>query len=220
MPSAPLRSWRVAAIGLLALALMLAMPAASGRASSGAFTREELEKLANGGLVVRSTDKRRDGRRYIGGSSWQVINAPPSVIWQALLDTEHYPRMMPQVNEARLIKKNGTQRIVFVRHKYGLIDTSYYLKIELDKPRGDIRFQIDDKRPHGLRSAYGLYAIRRYKGGRSLLAYSIKADIGTGLLAMLIEPLVHEWMLKVPWTVKRFVEGSGRWIYDFDSAAL
>ena len=39
------------------------------------------------------------------------------------------------------------------------------------------------------------------------------ADLDVGALGSLMRGDVHEWLLKVPWTVKRFVEGSGRWIY-------
>jgi len=208
----------VAALAALVLTAAAALPA-SGRAASDALTRHELGKLASGKLVVRTTEHRERGARYIGGSSWQVINAPPDVVWQAILDTRYYTRMMPQVHQAKLVKRTGKRRVVYIRHVTGPIDTSYYLIIDLDNERREIRFKLDETRDHDLRAAYGIYAIRSYGRGKTLLAYSIKANIGGGLLSMLVEPLVHEWMLKVPWTVKRFVEGSGRWIYDFKSAA-
>jgi hypothetical protein len=70
------------------------------------------------------------------------------------------------------------------------------------------------RRPHDLRAAWGFYNVRPYADGKkTLLAYGVMADIGMGPVGALIGDDVHEWLLKVPWTVKRFVEGSGRHIY-------
>jgi hypothetical protein len=55
--------------------------------------------------------------------------------------------------------------------------------------------------------------VRAYAGGKTLLAYGVMADIGNGLGSMLLRGSVHEWMMKVPWMVKRFIEGSGRYLY-------
>ena len=72
---------------------------------------------------------------------------------------------------------------------------------------------MDENRPHEIDAAWGFYTVRPYKGGRTLLAYGVMADLGDGLLRRLMRDSVHEWMLKVPWMVKQFVENSGRWIY-------
>jgi hypothetical protein len=49
----------------------------------------------------------------------------------------------------------------------------------------------------------------------------VMADIGAGIFGALVRDDVHDWMLKVPYTVKRFIEGSGRWLYRASwSAAL
>jgi len=40
------------------------------------------------------------------------------------------------------------------------------------------------------------------------------ADVGTGIVSGALRPTLHEWMLKVPWTMKQYLEGSGRTRYD------
>jgi ribosome-associated toxin RatA of RatAB toxin-antitoxin module len=150
----------------------------------------------------------------LGGSSWQVIDATPEVVWAALLDTQYYPRMMPQVLEARLVESRDSQRTVYMRQgRAGLMERAYYLKVNLDADRKDISFAIDERRPHDLRAAWGFYTVRPYDGGRTLLAYGIMADLGDGLLLGLVRDEVHDWMLRTPWMVKRFVENTGRHLY-------
>lgn len=178
-----------------------------------ALTREELASLARGELVVRPVAERRGRFELMGGTSWQVIQASPNVVWQALLDTQHYPKMLPRVLEARLVIAAGDERTVFVRQGAAFVQTTYYLKLKHDEARGDVRFALDDTRPHGIAAAWGFYSVRPYRGGRTLLTYGIMADIGRGIVNFVIRETVHEWMLRTPWMVKRFVEGSGRWIY-------
>jgi ribosome-associated toxin RatA of RatAB toxin-antitoxin module len=209
---------RVALLAVLVLSLALAGSFASsahaGRESERELTQDERDSLAAGDLVRRPMTQRRGDLQLMGGTSYQVIEAPPRVVWSALLDTQRYPRMMPQVREARVVRTQDSERTVFMRQGAGPIDTSYYLKINVYQERGDITFAIDERRPHDLRAAWGFYTVRPYgKGEKTLLAYGVMADIGGGVFGSMVRSSVHEWMLKVPWTVKRFVEGSGRHIY-------
>jgi ribosome-associated toxin RatA of RatAB toxin-antitoxin module len=208
-PVRPAPAWALA-ICVLGMALC----AAPARADANReLTAAEHAKLARGELVVRPLEQRRGSQELIGGAAWQVIEARPEVVWQALLDTSRYHRFMPRVLEARLVAEKGGLRTVFVRQGTELIDASYYMKVHVVPDKRDISFAVDESRPHDLRTAWGFYSVRPYGNGRTLLAYGIMADIGGGLLTGVLKGTIHEWMLKVPWLLKRFVEGSGRWLY-------
>jgi carbon monoxide dehydrogenase subunit G len=149
----------------------------------------------------------------MGGTSWQVIDATPDVLWQALLDTSHFSRMLPQVDKAHLVRSAGDKMRMFVRHRGTLVETSYFLDVKLAPDHSGMTFRVDESSAKGIHAAWGYYSLRPYAGGKTLLIYGVMADIGDGLVAMLLRSTVHEWLLKVPWMVKRFVEGSGRYIY-------
>lgn len=174
----------------------------------------ELARIDRGELVQRQISEQRGGLRLIGGSSWQLIDAAPEVVWTALLDTAHYPRFLPQLAEARVVQEQGSTRTVYMRHN-GMLSPSYFLSLHIDEPHHAIAFRLDPKRPHDIRAAWGVYNVRPYgeDGDRTLLAFGVRADIGDGLMTALVRGSAHEWMMKVPWMVKRFVEGSGRYIY-------
>jgi hypothetical protein len=150
-----------------------------------------------------------------GGSSWQVIDAPPSAVWSALLDTPRYGKIMPQVIEAKLVKGGDAERTVYLRQgQKGVLEARYFLNVRVYEDRRDLTFSVDESRPREvLQSAWGFYTVRPYKEGRTLLAYGVMADIRGGLLGAVVRDSVHEWMLRTPWLVKRFVEGSGRALY-------
>lgn len=200
---------------LTALLLVLALAASASAGIGGsAFSDDEWRKLEAGELVARKQAARRNGLDLIGGSSWQVIDASPDVVFSALLDTHRYPRMMPQVLEAKLVASRNSERTVFVRQgQKGISEKRYYLRVNIDEPKRDITFSVDDKRPHDLRAAWGFYTVRPFKGGKTLLAYGIMADLGGGLLSNVFADEIHEWMLKTPWMVKRFVESGGANLY-------
>jgi hypothetical protein len=206
-------------LALFCLAALFGGVAAASRVKAGIdssnFTRDEWRRLAAGQLVLRPAVQNKGGLRLMGGSSWQVIDAPPQMVWRALLDTPHYGKMMPQVLEARLVRARENVRTVFVRQgASGLLEASYYLKLQVHEPARDITFAVDDRMPHDmLKAAWGFYAVRPYAGDKTLLAYGVMADIGGGPLMGLMRDSVHEWMLRTPFLIKKFVEGRGRTIY-------
>lgn len=191
----------------------------AGRDALATFSSQERSSLDQGRLVQRPLERRRGALRLVGGTSYQVIDAPVHVVWQALLDTPHYHRMMPQLLEAKVVEQAHDRRTLFMRQgESGLAEASYYLKVSVDAEQRDIEFRMDEERPHDLRAAWGFYNIRPYANGtRTLLSYGIMADLGDGLLVSLARDSVRDWMLRTPWMVKRFVEGSGRHIYDWES---
>ena len=88
-------------VSLAALVLALSYAPAIARDAAAELSSEELSKLERGELVVRATSERRGDLRLIGGTSFQVVSAPPEVVWQALLDTQYYRRMLPELQSAQ-----------------------------------------------------------------------------------------------------------------------
>jgi hypothetical protein len=203
------------AIAVIALGLAVgASRAAAGSREADDFSSDELHRLDEGQLVERRVTVDRGELRLMGGTSWQVIEATPDMVWAALLDTDHYSHMLPQLREARVVRDSGDSRTLFLSHGSGIARASYYLDVHVDRGRRSLSFRVDDSQPHGIRAAWGFYTVRPYTNGRSLLVYGVMADIGDGLVHALLRSTVHEWMMKVPWMVKQFVEGSGRGLYE------
>ena len=198
----------------LGAASLLTAVAYAGNGGSRELSQEERASLDKGGLVQRPIVERRGSLDLMGGTSYQVIDAPLKVVWNALLDTDHYHRMMPRVLEAKVVSTDPRERTVFMRQGAGPFERTYYLNVRAYAERGDITFSVDERRPHNVRAAWGFYTVRPYAdGAKTLLAYGVMADLDIGGLGAFLRDDMHDWLLKVPWTVKRFVEGSGRYIY-------
>jgi hypothetical protein len=135
-----------------------------------------------------------------------VIDRRPEEVWSVLLDPAQYPKTLPQVTRAAVVRDIGAERTVLIEHGNRFVQLSYYLNVQVDLERRRIRFRIDESRPHDVRSGTGFYLVRPYGRDRTLLVFGVVADIGDRFLAELLRDNVQEWTLKVPWLIKRVVE--------------
>ena len=175
------------------------------------FSEAERHALEHGRLVVREEARRRGTLRLIGGTSFQIIDHPPEVVWRAVLDTERYPRFVPEAVEARIVEGRGDpERLVFLRHEQGPVGASYFVNVHLSTPRRTMQFRVDRTRPGDLSEGWGFLRVTRFGDRQSMVTFGIFADVGGGILAGFVRPRVHEWMMRVPELLKRYLEGSGR----------
>jgi hypothetical protein len=199
--------------GSVSAALMVAFawlgPESSASALSSdsrAFSAEEEQSLRAGQLVVRPTEFVRGGARLMGGLAWQVVQAPQSRVWRVMTDVRAYPRFLPAVEEVRFIEVSGREQRLFIRHRMGLLGASYFVLATNDAASYRVKFKLDRSRPSSIRDAFGELRVSPYPDGRSVVSLAILADVGEGLIAGLVRKNVHQWMLRVPEQLKKFVE--------------
>jgi hypothetical protein len=177
-----------------------------GASESREFSSQEEALLRAGKLVVRAEQRTLAGAHLLGGLSWQVINASPTTVWRALGDVRGYSHFLPAVEEARLVESVGTTQSVFVLHRLGFITASYWVRVVHDAAHGRVRFRLDRDHPSSIRDAWGELRVTPYPNHKSVVSLAIMADLGEGLVVGLVRANVHEWMLRVPEQLKRFVE--------------
>jgi ribosome-associated toxin RatA of RatAB toxin-antitoxin module len=196
-------------LGVAVTATVVALLVIGPAAAQEGFSAGERARLAAGQLVTRAQERDQGDQVLIGGTAWQVINAPPEAVWRAVLDTQRYPNLLPQVVEARNVRQNEGERTIYVHHRHGVFDGSYYLNVQYQPEQRSARFQLDKTRENDIQEAWGFMTVHEYGGGKSLLSFGIMADVGSGLITGLVRPQVHEWMLRVPQTIRRELEGGG-----------
>jgi hypothetical protein len=200
--------------GLLIASSLLAF-AASGvavAAQDDELTQGERRSLAEGELVSRPLRKRAGSPDLIGGASWQVIDATPLVVWRAIHDVERYPKMVPGVIEARTKDVMNGQRSVFIRQGVWPVIGTYNVLMNSEPNRWTLTFELDRRYPHDIVAGWGSIRLTAY-GNRTLMTFAVVADLGHGALKWAARPLVQKWALRLPATVKAFVEDGGRKLY-------
>ncbi len=195
----------------MAVAAAFTVPRASAQATlDDRLTEADHARLARGELVTRRASERRGPFNLIGGTSWQVIEASPDTVWRALQDLDEFDEMLPGASAARETFHRGADRGVWVRHGRGALQASYHLRLSYIDASRVVMFQLDDRHPSALRAGWGFIKVQPYPRGRTLVSFGILADVGEGLIAGAVRPKVHTWMLRVPRTMKHYLEGEGR----------
>jgi hypothetical protein len=197
-----------------ALAALLGIAAPLG-AQEGQFTAAERSRLDRGDLVVRPRSETREGRILVGGSSYQAIERPRADVWRAIHDVAGWRHMLPQTAETRLDSAHGSEELVFVRHAYGLIQASYTLRVSFAEHARRATFDVEQSRPHDVRSAHGFLEVRAYpsRPERCLLVWALLADPGDNPLVTVLVPEIQSWSLRVPTTMRGYLQGSGASLY-------
>ena len=81
----------------------------------------ERAQLDRGSIVLRRVRERRGPLTLIGGTSFQVVDLPPSAVWRALHDDpDHIRRMLPQVHSARQLREEANLRVMHFEHRVGV----------------------------------------------------------------------------------------------------
>ena len=181
------------------------------------LTAQERRTLRQGHIVTRPSTERRGPLRLFGGTSYIVVDLPVDAVWRALTDrSSRYRHMLPQVHRAREISRNGDEsREIRFEHEVGPIDASYVLRFEYDPDARTVVFRLAANHPHDIRAAWGFFRVRA-TGDRTLVSFGAMVDVGDGLLTGSLQSRLHEWVLKIPWTFKQYLEGSGRRHYVAD----
>lgn len=193
---------------LLALSVCLpvsAEPSLRTTAASQSFTRQERDALQGGAMVSRALRFHHDGGRYVGGVSYQVVDARPELVLAALSDVSNWPEALPRTKSARLLdSREGRSRVELVQGS-SLVDARY--TVVLDRADAEtIRFWLDPSAPHDIRDVWGFFRVRELPGGRSLITVGAALDLGDGITRLLFEDKIAGMLLRAPRQIRQFVE--------------
>ncbi len=196
------------ALSLLAPVLATAAPRDSAVTTKrqSVLTPPERRRLDRGEMVVRPMAFQHADGRYVGGVSYQVVDARPEVVLTALSDVANWPEALPRTKSAQLLgSANGVSRVEIV-HGNGVGEARYSLMVTRSDDGETIRFWLDPSRPHDVRDLWGFFRVHALPGGRSLVTVGAALDLGAGLARLLFEDRIAALMLHAPGKIRAFVE--------------
>jgi hypothetical protein len=191
---------------LVALAFLL--PSAVQAAPAGAdapLSATERGALSAGQMVSRPMRFDTAEGRYVGGVSYQIVEARPEAVLAALSDVTNWPEALPRTKSARLVgSADGLSRVELVQGS-SLVDARY--TVVLDRQDGEtIRFWMDPAQPHDIRDVWGFFRVQALPQGRALVTVAAALDLGDGLARLLFEDRIASMMLHAPRNIRAFVE--------------
>jgi len=207
--------WSILTTALALVCVVTVTFAAPSRSfsSNDPLTDEDKKLLMAGELVTKEKNEQRGSLKLIGGQSWQIINVPVDVAWQALTDLPRYKRFIPLATESEVRHEAGNEADLAMRQQWGPIDVHYVFQTTLDPDRNSVVFRVDHSQAHDIRAGWGFIRVRRFKEDRTLVSFGALVDIGDGVFVSIIRPAVRRDLLRIPFYFKRHLEGEGRMLY-------
>jgi len=185
--------------------LFIAAPAS---AAGEELSPGEIRALQSGRLVAREDVQNRGGRRYVGGVSYIVIDAPPMQVTSVLDDVRAYREILPRTRSVRWIGLSRTgDSILELEQGTSLVHGSYAVRVH-HQSQGEgalIRFWLDKSFRHDINDAGGFFRVEPF-ADKTLLTYVVMVDLGDGLFVSLFEGRVRRAALSTPSLVKAYVE--------------
>ncbi|QQR91683.1 MAG: hypothetical protein IPJ88_08235 [Myxococcales bacterium] len=209
MTLTPRLRWALAFAMLCFVPLASNAQAQSKRPSTG-FSAKERKALKLGKNVCRSYTRRQAQLKLVGGTCWQRIARPADELWQILNHPKHYVRWLPALKSAKLLRTRGKTKLLYFQHEHGLFSGGYATNLSYDSSKKEVSFKVDPSIKGVLRAGFGYFTLRPIDATHCLLSYGILADLGSGIIAGVLRPVVHTWMLRVPRELKRYAESRRR----------
>jgi hypothetical protein len=203
-------SLRCAVWALLGVLLLLSSPG-EARARTEVVGDEDA-RLQRGETVVFDQVISRGAHRYVGGTTYTIIDASEPELETLFGDMQAYQQLLPKTKLARLVGVNEDDFFVELWQGTSLLETSYTIRVRREalalRGPGDTgtiyRFWLDRTKPHGIEDAWGYFRLEPLWDGRVLLTYGILVDIGPGLVRDLFEERLRQLALTVPQLMRQY----------------
>ena len=185
----------------------------------GEFDARERATLQGGRLVAHRRMERRGNLIHFGGTSFQTVDRPIAEVWRAVRNPSTYRDLLPQVESVRVVARGDSEAVVRVEHAYGVIRAAYHLRLRFEERTRDVTFDLDASRPNDVRSARGFLTLSEWPEdpNRTLVSWGILAAVDDGFVGGIVRPQLHDWMLRVPTTMRSYLQGRGRTRFLADS---
>ena len=205
------RGAAIALVLLAAAANVHAEEAADPAQRGGAvLSTNDRARLQAGQTITRPQNYEEEGRRYVGGVTYTVVEASPEELLGLLEQDEAYLEVLPRTKHVERLGGDRDNLWVLLHHGNALVDAQYVLHVLREPARNRVRFWVDLHKPHDIEDAWGFFKWQELAPaqGRSrvLLTYGALVDVGIGMLRSLYEERVRDAMLSVPQRLRLYVD--------------
>jgi hypothetical protein len=162
------------------------------------------------GQMVMVPMVQRDGeRRYTGGVSHLLVNAPADVLFATLSQPDVLQRVLPRTKRATLLSDSQRSRTVELVQGNSWVEATYTVTLEQRPVSKDgtyrVDFKLDRTRPHDVEDLWGSFSLAPVDERKCVVSTAAFVDLGSSL-AVLFEGKIQDLILSTPWHVKRYAD--------------
>lgn len=179
------------------------------------LTAEQHQVLRSGGRVEQFIELNRQGKRYVGGVSYALVQAEPRQVFDVLNQLPTLSQVLPQTRNTRIVDRVGNRVRVELEQGNSVVSTALTVFFQLEPPedRYDphvVRFWLDPSQPHSIDDAWGFFRATRYDERHSLVSVGALVNLGPGIIRMLFEQRIQRSILRMPNRIRDTVERTFR----------
>lgn len=187
---------------IVALSASLGM---TSRALAEGLSRDERARLERRETVIREQTFERGDRRYVGGITYTLLDAPVSEVAAIIDNPGSLRRVLPKTKTASVVGQTGNDALIELVQGTSMMEATYTIRMR--RTANESRFWLEQSLPHGIEDAWGFFRYEPVVGPsgeeRVLLTYGVLVDIGPGLVRELFETQLRAALLSVPQLVRR-----------------
>lgn len=144
------------------------------------FSKAEQEKLIGYQSVTHASTFQRDGREYLSGISYQLVDMKADELFNLLQKVDHtLPRALPATHKARYLRTKGDQQLVQMVHGNAFLNGTYTVLWQPEASTREVKFWLAPEMPHDLQDIWGFFRITPVDHGRrALVTVAVAVDVG------------------------------------------
>jgi len=169
------------------------------------LTEKQIGDLEEGETVMIKLDA-DEGKGYIGGTSYGLMDHDIDKAWSAIQDPKVYPKIYPTTLESELVEAQGNKSIVKMVQGNQVVNATYYLQYKSYPGKYKLTWKLDDTRPHDIADCRGYFRFSRYEDGRTLMKMTTVLDLGNAAVEKLFGDKIAKGILKMPKKFRKFLD--------------
>jgi carbon monoxide dehydrogenase subunit G len=171
---------------------------------------QDLEKLKKGDVVIK-TGYRAPGVPEEMGSQIAAIvqvKAPLERVWNILSDWKNYERIIPNVQEVKLIEEEENRFLLYFNLSFSVKSIEYYLNYYFFKDKNLVTFQLDKNKKNDFKRFHGYFKFDPVPDNpeRVQVVYSVDVELGKYFPEFIKSYFAKKDMPKVIANLKKWVE--------------
>lgn len=169
------------------------------------FSRTDRDKLSSYQSVTHAEKFTRDGREYLSGISYQLVDMKADELFGLLQKVDHtLPRALPATHKARYIGSEDGLPLVQMIHGNSFLNGTYTVLWQPQAERREVSFWLSPGHPHDLDDIWGFFRITPVdQGRRSLVTVAVAVDLGS---KQMYAGKVQQLILKSARYIRKFVD--------------
>lgn len=164
-----------------------------------ALSKIDRQRLASGESVNAPTVHEKDGRRFVGGLSYRIVDADVERVSRIVRDPKRFPELFPRLHSASLLRVDDAGRAwIRFEHALGPVRGGYTAVLACTEKGRHCKFRLDRQFDNALDDGWGFVRLTPLPGGRTLVTWGVLFDLGGGMIRLLFESKIQRAALDFP----------------------